>query len=51
MRKIALICIAACGMISAGCCQNTEVPEKDMVIQLYSARDLIGKPELYAQNH
>ena len=22
-----------------------------MVIQLYSARDLIGKPELYAQNH
>ena len=51
MKKIALMCIAACGMISAGCCQNTEVPEKDMVIQLYSARDLIGKPELYAQNH
>ena len=51
MRKIAFMFIAACGMISAGCCHCDKAPEKDMVIQLYSARDLIGKPELYAQNH
>ena len=51
MSKIVFMFIAACGMISAGCCHCDKAPEKDMVIQLYSARDLIGKPELYAQNH
>ena len=51
MRKIALIIIAACGMISAGCCHCGKAPEKDMAVQLYSARDLIGSAELYAQNH
>lgn len=44
--------IAVCGMISAGCCQNTgDAMKKEMAVQLYSARDLIGNPELYAQNH
>ena len=51
MRKLVVLFIAACGMISAGCCQNAEAPKKDMAVQLYSARDLIGSPELYAQNH
>ena len=51
MRKIALMFIAACGMISAGCCHCGKAPEKDMAVQLYSARDLIGSAELYAQNH
>ena len=38
-------------MISAGCCHCGTAPEKDMAVQLYSARDLIGSAELYAQNH
>ena len=51
MRRFLVTVIAACGIISAGCCQNTPAPKKDMAVQLYSARDLIGSPELYARNH
>ena len=51
MRRLVVLFIAACGIISAGCCQNAAAPKKDMAVQLYSARDLIGSPELYAQNH
>lgn len=51
MRRLVVLFIAACGIISAGCCQNTAAPKKDMAVQLYSARDLIGSPELYAENH
>ena len=44
--------IAACGVLSAGCCQNTEeVVKKEMAVQLYSVRDLIGNVDLYAKNH
>lgn len=28
-----------------------QTPEKEMCIQLYSIRDVIGTPELYAKNH
>lgn len=44
--------IAACGILSAGCCpKEVEAPSKEMAVQLYSARDLIGNPTLYAENH
>ena len=47
-----IILIAACGLFSAGCCQNKScIMDKQMAVQLYSVRDLIGNPELYAQNH
>ena len=51
MRKTTLLILAACGMFSAGCCQSPAAPEKEMSVQLYSARDLIGSAELYAKNH
>lgn len=39
----------------AGCCSAEQsectLPEKEMSIQLYSARDLIGNAEKYAANH
>jgi len=44
--------IAVCGLVSAGCCQNTDdAMKKEMAVQLYSVRDLIGNADLYAQNH
>lgn len=52
MKRVFIMMIAVCGMITAGCCQNTDdAMKKEMAVQLYSARDLIGNPELYAQNH
>ena len=36
-------------MFASSCA--TEAPKKDMGIQLYSLRELIGNPESYAQNH
>ena len=38
----------------AGCCSASDSccpPKKEMCIQLYSARDLIGNAEKYAANH
>lgn len=58
MRIFNTLVMAACGaLMLAGCCsaqQNEcccEPQPKDMSIQLYSARDLIGNPEKYAANH
>lgn len=31
--------------------EELTAPQKNMAVQLYSARDLIGTPELFAQNH
>ena len=58
MKIINTLTIAACSMMMlAGCnsdhqgeCCCTPV-DKEMSIQLYSARDLIGNPEKYAANH
>ena len=49
-----LMIVAVCALSAAGCCQNKEctcTADKQMAVQLYSARDLIGNPELYAKNH
>lgn len=52
MRKSLLLIAAVCGLVSAGCCADIKKPmDKEMAVQLYSVRDLIGNPDLYAQNH
>ena len=58
MRILNTLTIAACSIfVLAGCnsAQHGECcctpADKDMAIQLYSARDLIGNPEKYAENH
>ena len=52
MRKSLLLIAAVCGLMSAGCCADIRKSmDKEMAVQLYSVRDLIGKPALYAQNH
>lgn len=52
MKKLFVIISLACGILCTSCCPTAEQSvKKDMAVQLYSARDLIGKPELYAQNH
>lgn len=51
MRRIfVMVAVAACSIMLAGCC-SADKPQKEMAIQLYSARDLIGNPEKYAENH
>ena len=44
--SMALVVFSAC----SGKGKDT-LPKKDLCLQLYSLRQLIGKPELYAQNH
>lgn len=59
MKIFNTLTIAACGMMMlAGCnsaqqseCSCNAMPEKEMNIQLYSVRDLIGNAEKYAENH
>lgn len=59
MKIFNTMTIAACSMFMlAGCnsaqqseCSCCDMPEKEMNIQLYSARDLIGSEEKYAENH
>ena len=58
MRIINTFMIAACSIFMlAGCKSASEQAccccpaDKEMNIQLYSARDLIGNPEKYAENH
>lgn len=58
MRIINTLTIAACSILMlAGCKSASEQAccccpaQKEMNIQLYSARDLIGNPEKYAENH
>ena len=48
MKRI-VIALAMAAMFASSCA--TEAPKKDMGIQLYSLRELIGNPESYAQNH
>ncbi len=52
MKRSALILSAALLML-ASCAPKTatELPEKEIGLQLYSIRSVIGNPELYAQNH
>lgn len=56
MKVFNTLMIAACSIFMlAGCCSAEQsectLPEKEMSIQLYSARDLIGNAEKYAANH
>ena len=57
MKIFRTFLMAACSaFMLASCCsaQQTECcapADKDISIQLYSARDLVGNPELYAENH
>lgn len=52
MRKAIFLMAAVCGLMSAGCCADIRKSmDKEMSVQLYSVRDLIGNPDLYAQNH
>ena len=46
LYAVFLIYCAMCGATMA-----KKLPEKQMMIQLYSVRELIGSPELYAKNH
>ena len=46
------ILAAACSIFMlAGCCSASKPVKKEMAIQLYSARDLIGSAEKYAESH
>ena len=47
MKKLLVIAVALLALVS---CTEKKV-EKEMGIQLYSFRQLIGRPELYQQNH
>ena len=55
MRIFSTIIMAACSVFMlASCCgadKCCQPQKKEMSIQLYSARDLIGNAEKYAQNH
>lgn len=48
MKKLFIICAVALAAVS--CAKTAEPVKKDMAIQLYSVRSLIGRPELYQQN-
>lgn len=49
MKKLFIACAVVLAAVS--CAQKPAEPvKKDMAIQLYSVRSLIGKPELYQQN-
>ena len=51
MKKILLYMAVLLGSIT-GCCPGTaETARKDIGVQLYSLRDLIGNAEKYAENH
>ena len=50
--RLSYILTAACSIIMlAGCCSASKPAKKEMAIQLYSARDLIGKADKYAESH
>ena len=47
-----ILLVTVCGIIFAGCNSVQEqTAKKDISVQLYSVKDLIGSPERYAQNH
>lgn len=51
MKKIFLIALAFATAFSMDAASGKKAGSKEMALQLYSIRTLIGKPELYAQNH
>lgn len=56
MKRIASVTAMFCMAMSmfASCCGKADesvLPEKEISIQLYSLRSLLGNPELYAKNH
>ena len=54
MRKSALIMAASALLLGAVSCAEKKADEpvkKEISVQLYSIRSVIGNPELYAQNH
>ena len=54
MRKSIIILMASALLLSSASCsqKKAESPvKKDISVQLYSIRDVIGNPEKYAQNH
>ncbi len=55
MRKASLVLLASALLLSmVSCCGNNKDKEpvrKEISVQLYSIRDVIGNPELYAKNH
>ena len=50
MRKIALFALAAVALASCAAPKEQETAKKEIGIELYSVRDLIGNPEKFAQN-
>lgn len=50
MRKIALFAIAAVALASCAAPKEQEAAKKEIGIELYSVRDLIGNPEKFAKN-
>ena len=49
MKKLLIICAAAAMLLSA--CATSKPAKKEIGVQLYNLRELIGNPELYAKNH
>ena len=50
MKRIALLALAGLFALTS-CCNSDKPVKKDISVQLYSIRDVIGNPELYAQTH
>lgn len=50
MRKIAFLAITALVLASCSAPKEQEVANKEIGIELYSVRDLIGNPDLFAKN-
>ena len=50
MRKVLFIAIAAVALVSCAAPKEQEAAKKEIGIELYSVRDLIGNPEKFAQN-
>lgn len=54
MRKSAILMTASVLLLGAVSCSEKKADEpvkKEISVQLYSIRSVIGNPELYAQNH
>jgi len=54
MRKASLILMASALVLGAVSCSGSKAEspvKKEISVQLYSIRDVIGNPDLYAQNH
>lgn len=50
MRK-GIVILASALFALVSCAPGNEAPKKDIGVQLYSLREMIGNPERYAQNH